>query len=98
LRYNTAVLHLLWILVALAAVAVVIQFHDWIRVLAAATAAAALFLWVLISVLSPSAPDRTCPSCRGKGLVKIRRGEPGVRCELCGFRDAAMHVSYLDDW
>ncbi len=54
--------------------------------------------WIVVSAMWPSKPDRRCPTCGESGLVKIRRGEPGVVCEQCGFRDESMHVAYLDDW
>jgi hypothetical protein len=66
--------------------------------LAVGAIAVAVVAWILVSVLSPAIPNRSCPRCKGPGLVKLRRGEPGVRCELCGFRDEDMHVAYLDEW
>ena len=91
-------LQLPWFLIAAAAAIVAILFHAWIPYIAVAIFVTAFLAWTLISVLSPAVPDRKCPQCGGNGLVKIRRGEPGVCCELCGFRDEAMHVAYLDDW
>ncbi|HVR74900.1 MAG TPA: hypothetical protein VMT52_11230 [Planctomycetota bacterium] len=91
-------LQVLWIALILAATLAAVLLRDWIPVLAGGLIVAAGAVWVLVSVLSPSSPDRRCPRCGKEGLVKIRRGVPGVRCELCEFRDEAMHVSYLDDW
>jgi DNA-directed RNA polymerase subunit RPC12/RpoP len=89
---------LFWIVLALLGVAAAVFFWPWIPYLAAGVLVLCFTAWILISVLSPSRPDRTCPRCSEAGLVKIRRGVPGVRCERCGFRDEEMHVSYLDDW
>ena len=55
--------------------------------------ALALFLgasiaWILVSVLWPARPDRTCPAC---GEEALRRMDPettrGVACSACGHRD-----------
>jgi hypothetical protein len=50
----------------------------------------AAILWILVSVLWPSRPDRTCASCGSPGL---RRRDPrttkGVACTACGFEDAS---------
>lgn len=57
--------------------------------------ALALFLgasiaWILVSVLWPARPDRTCPSC---GEPRLRRMDAettrGVACSACGHRDEA---------
>lgn len=91
-------IHIVWLLLAAIAALLAVAIIDWIAYIAFGVVVAAFFLWILVSVLSPSKPDRKCPRCGGEGLVKIRRGEPGVRCELCEFRDETMHVPYLDDW
>jgi hypothetical protein len=55
--------------------------------------ALALFLgssiaWILVSVLWPARPDRTCPAC---GEVSLHRMDAettrGVACSACGHRD-----------
>lgn len=89
---------LLWILIAVAAIALAVAFSGWIPYIVGGALAAAFALWILISTLSPAVPDRKCPKCGGEGLVKITKGELGVRCELCGFQDETMHVAYLDEW
>lgn len=89
---------ILWLLIAAALLAVTFLLRGWLAFIVGAILAALAIGWVLCSVLWPSAPDRRCPACRQPGLVKLRRGEPGVRCELCGFIDREMHVAYLDDW
>lgn len=44
--------------------------------------------WLLVSVLWPSRPDRTCASC---GSPTLRRRDPGstkgVACSACGYED-----------
>ena len=91
-------LQLLWLLIALGAVLVAVSFSASIPYVVGGGIVAVLALWLLISTLSPAVPKRTCPKCGGEGLVKLRRGEPGVRCELCDFQDKTMHVAYLDEW
>jgi len=91
-------LQLFWIIIALGAIWLAVAFSGWIPYTVGGVLVVGVTAWILASVLSPSSPDRTCPQCGEKGLVKICRGEPGVRCELCGFRDENMHVAYLDDW
>ena len=91
-------LQLFWILIVAGAAILLTRASASLGAIAGAVLVSAAVLWILTSVLWPSAPDRRCPACRKRGLVKIRRGEPGVRCELCGFRDETMHVAYLDDW
>ena len=91
-------LQLFWIVLALGAALLAAYFRDWLPYLVGGTIVSALALWVIVSTLWPSRPNRKCPKCSREGLVKIRRGRPGVRCELCDFRDEALHVAYLDDW
>jgi hypothetical protein len=91
-------LFLVWLFLALVVLGAATLVWGWLPYLVAGLCAAVFLVWVLASVLSPAVPDRTCPACKGEGLVKIRRGELGVRCELCGFRDENMHVAYLDEW
>ena len=91
-------LQLLWILIVAGAAMLLASASNWLGAVVGTVLLSAAGLWILVSVLWPSAPDRRCPACRKNGLVKIRRGEPGVRCELCGFRDETLHVAYLDDW
>jgi DNA-directed RNA polymerase subunit RPC12/RpoP len=91
-------LQLLWIILALGAVWLAVAFSTWIPYTVGGLLVVGVVGWILASVLSPSMPDRTCPGCGEKGLVKICRGKPGVRCERCSFRDENMHVAYLDDW
>jgi hypothetical protein len=91
-------LQLFWILIVAGVALLAAKFSDWLPQIVGGALVLIGAGWVLTSVLWPSAPDRRCPKCRRRGLVKIRRGEPGVRCELCGFRDETLHVAYLDDW
>ncbi len=76
----------------------VVALWSWVQYVVVGGLVLCVVGWVLISVLSPAVPDRTCPACQKKGLVKIRRGELGVCCEYCEFRDEDMHVAYLDEW
>ncbi len=91
-------LPLLWLLVALGGALLAASLRDWLPYLVGGVLASALAIWVLVSTLWPSRPNRNCPKCHREGLVKIRRSQAGVRCELCDFRDDTMHVAYLDDW
>lgn len=91
-------LSLLWLIIALCAAALAVSFADWLPQFAVGTCVVVWVVWVLASVLSPAVPNRACPRCGQQGLIKIRRGEPGVRCEQCEFRDETMHVAYLDEW
>ena len=97
-RYLSSLVQVLWILIALGLVYALVAFSGWIPYIVGGILAGAWMLWILISAMSPSKPDRRCPRCGEEGLVKITRGAPGVRCEVCGFEDATMHVAYLDDW
>ena len=87
-----------WLLVVAVAAPFVVQAMSWLPYLVAGVLVLVPVVWILVSTLSPAVPDRTCPSCGDKGLVKMRRGEPGVHCQLCGFRDDDGHVAYLDEW
>ena len=87
-----------WLLIAAGLAYCVFVFWGWVTYIVGGGLALALFIWVVVSALWPSRPDRRCPRCGGEGLTKIKRGEPGVQCGLCGFRDETMHVAYLDDW
>ncbi|MEM7233105.1 MAG: hypothetical protein AAF517_13065, partial [Planctomycetota bacterium] len=91
-------LPLVWVLLALLGIVLVVASWRWVPGVLLSIVVVAAVVWVLVSVLSPAIPDRTCPRCGGEGLVKIRRGELGVRCELCDFEDPNMHVAYLDEW
>lgn len=91
-------LPLAWLVVVALGAAAAVAARSWLPYVVAGVVVFAGVVWVLVSVLSPAIPDRTCPACKKEGLVKLRRGEPGVRCELCGFRDDEMHVAYLDEW
>ncbi len=91
-------LQIVWLLIIAMLAAVVFLFWDWVPYLVSGSLMLAFLGWVIVSTLWPSSPDRRCPNCQADGLVKIRRGQPGVVCELCGFRDETMHVAYLDDW
>jgi hypothetical protein len=57
--------------------------------------ALALFLgasiaWILVSVLWPARPDRTCPACGEETLRRLdAQTTRGVLCSACGFRDEA---------
>ncbi len=91
-------IQIVWLLFAALLVFLAWLARDWMPYLVGGVCAASLILWIVVSSLWPSKPDRHCPRCARQGLVKIRRGEPGVRCEYCDFRDDSMHVAYLDDW
>ncbi len=87
-----------WILFILLGAAIAAWASSWLPVAVAGVLVAGFFFWILISTLSPAIPCRICPQCGGEGLVKIRRGVPGVRCEKCDFIDEDLHVAYLDEW
>ncbi len=87
-----------WILFILLGAAIAAWASSWLPVAVAGVFVAGFFFWILISTLSPAIPCRICPQCGGEGLVKIRRGVPGVRCEKCDFIDEDLHVAYLDEW
>ena len=87
-----------WIVFILLGAAFAAWAGSWLPVAVAGVLAAGFFFWILISTLSPAIPCRICPKCGGEGLVKIRRGVPGVRCEKCDFIDEDLHVAYLDEW
>lgn len=91
-------LALLWLLIGIAAAALAVTFAEWLPYVVVSGCVAVWIFWILTSVLSPAVPNRECPGCGRQGLLKIRRGEPGVRCEHCAFRDETMHVAYLDEW
>ena len=95
---KSSILVIVWLLLALLATALAVTFWAWVPYIVAGGLVLAFAVWILVSVLSPAIPDRTCPGCNKDGLVKIRRGVPGVRCEFCGFVDENMHVAYLDEW
>ena len=73
-------LALLWLIIALGAAALAVSFADWLPQIAVGACVVVWGVWVLTSVLSPAVPNRECPRCGQQGLLKIRRGEPGVRC------------------
>lgn len=98
LSRGSAWLPLLWLVVTGLGIALLVLLWDFVPYIVAGTLVGSFALWILVSTLWPSRPDRTCPRCKAEGLVKIRRGQPGVHCERCGFRDEQMHVAYLDDW
>ena len=81
-----------WLLAALGLTAIAALSWSWLPALLIGGIVLMLLVWLFVSILSPAVPDRTCPRCREQGLVKIRRGEPGVVCERCGFRDEDRHV------
>ena len=91
-------LPIVWFLVVALLAYAVYFLWAWIPYIVGVGVALVALGWVVVSTLWPSKPDRRCPRCGGEGLVKIERGKPGVRCELCDFRDEDLHVSYLDDW
>ena len=88
----------LWLVIVCVLTFAAIGAANWLVYVVGGGIALAFLGWIVISVLWPSKPDRRCPHCGQEGLIKLRRGEPGVVCELCGFRDESMHVAYLDDW
>lgn len=48
------------------------------------------FVWMLVSVFFPAAPDRTCPACGADALERLDpAATSGVRCAACGFCDAS---------
>lgn len=47
------------------------------------------FLWILVSVLFPAKPDRTCPRCGNKALERLDPGSThGLHCRMCHWEDA----------
>jgi DNA-directed RNA polymerase subunit RPC12/RpoP len=51
--------------------------------------------WTLISVLWPATPDRTCPECGEKRLVRLDpRTTRGIACGSCGHEDVD-HSAFL---
>jgi hypothetical protein len=47
------------------------------------------FLWILVSVLFPARPDRTCPRCGNKALERLDPGSThGLHCRMCHWEDA----------
>ncbi len=91
-------LPIVWFLVVGLLAGVVFVFWAWIPYIVGGGVALVVLIWIVVCALWPSKPDRRCPRCGGEGLVKIQRGRPGVRCELCEFHDETMQVAYLDDW
>ena len=87
-----------WIVFILLGAALAAWAGSWLPVAVAGVLLGGFFFWILISTLSPAIPCRFCPQCGGAGLVKLRRGVPGVRCEKCDFVDEDLHVAYLDEW
>ncbi len=48
------------------------------------------FLWILVSVLFPAKPDRTCPACGQRSLERIDpKSTHGLCCISCDWRDEA---------
>jgi len=46
------------------------------------------FLWVLVSVLFPAKPDRTCPGCGRRSLERIDpKSTHGLCCTACDWLD-----------
>lgn len=87
-----------WFLVVIVAAAAAVSLRGWLPYVIGGFLALGFGIWILTSTLWPSTPNRKCPRCGQAGLVKIRRHQPGVRCERCDFRDETLHVAYLDDW
>jgi hypothetical protein len=92
------VIQLIWIALVAAVALVLARFSSWLPYTVGGLFVLLASGWVLTSTLWPSRPDRRCPKCSRPGLIKIERGRPGVRCELCGHEDPTLHVAYLDDW
>ena len=90
--------HILWLVLAALLGWLAFLVRAWLPYAAVGIIGVLWIIWILVSVLSPAVPKRTCPRCGEEGLVKIRRGEPGVRCEKCDYRDEDLHVAYLDEW
>ena len=88
----------LWVVLILLGLALTISNGMWIPSIVGGVILLGFFSWVLISTLSPAIPCRICPKCGQEGLVKLRRGVPGTRCEKCDFVDEDLHVAYLDEW
>ena len=91
-------LQVFWLAVIAGLIFLTFLIRDWVPYLVGGMLALLFLTWIVVSSMWPSKPDRRCPRCEREGLVKIRRGEPGVRCDKCGFRDEELHVAYLDDW
>lgn len=77
-------------------VALVLREPTWLLGVLLTVAIGAVFLWVLVSSLTPATADRACPACGEPRLVRLDPASTtGVRCEACGHRDAARSSFYL---
>lgn len=56
------ILSLVWLGVAILAVALVVAWWSVVPYLVVGLLAVSAIVWILVSVLSPAIPDRTCPS------------------------------------
>jgi hypothetical protein len=69
--------------------ALVLSGPDPMFVTALSILVGASIAWVLVSVLWPARPDRTCPACGKEELLRMDPGSTrGVACASCGHRDA----------
>lgn len=54
------------------------------------------FLWILVSTMFPSKPDRTCPQCGQDTLVRLDpKTTRGLTCGACAWTDASASSFYL---
>ena len=54
------------------------------------------FLWILVSTMFPSKPDRTCPSCGGETLERLdATSTRGVTCSACSWNDETLSSFYM---
>lgn len=54
------------------------------------------FLWVLVSTLFPSKPDRCCPACGRESLVRLdATSTQGVTCSACSWSDETLSSFYM---
>jgi hypothetical protein len=96
--WTSLVAAVIWLSLLAIGVTIAVVAWVWVATIIVGVMVLTVIIWVFVSVLSPAIPNRTCPACQRPGLLKIRRGVPGVRCEFCEFRDEEMHVAYLDEW
>ena len=54
------------------------------------------FLWILVSTMFPSKPDRSCPECGRESLVRLDSASTqGVRCSACPWSDETLSSFYM---
>ena len=54
------------------------------------------FLWILVSTMFPSKPDRSCPACGGETLGRLdATSTQGVACSACSWSDESLSSFYM---